>query len=300
VAPGLEIQGHRGARGLAPENTIAGIRTALALGVDAVEVDVALTADGIPVLSHDPALNPDLTRGPDGNWLQATGPLIATLRHADLAGYDVGRIRPGSAYAARYPEQVPVEGAAIPTLAEALAVHPALRVNIELKLFPPHPEWTLGAEAMADAVVAVVDRADAAGRVSIQSFDWRAPRRVRSRRPDIAVGWLTEPETVAAAADWWGGPLPASFQGSVPRAVRAEGGGHWAPAHPSLTRADIAEAHALGLRVLPWTVNDPSDMRRLVEDGADGLITDRPDLARRVLADLKLLPALPRLPHHVG
>jgi len=110
----IDLQGHRGARGLFPENTLAGFSSALAIGIDSFELDVAVTADGVPVVSHDPALNPDLVRGPDGDWLAAPGPLIRSLRLAELAAYDVGRIRPGSAYASQFPDQTAYDGARIP------------------------------------------------------------------------------------------------------------------------------------------------------------------------------------------
>jgi glycerophosphoryl diester phosphodiesterase len=281
----IDLQGHRGARGLFPENTLAGFAAARAIGVDSFELDVALTADLVPVLSHDAALNPNITRGPDGTWLTGHGPLIRTLRRSDLAPYDVGRIRPGSAYASQFPDQVPYDGARIPTLAEVLAIDPAVRFNIEMKTFPPHPEWTVDAAAMAEAVIAVVEAAGAIGRVTVESFDWRGPRQVRRRRPDLPLAWLTSPDSIARAAMWWDGPVPADYGGSVPRAVAAEGGPIWAPHHVELTAEQIEEAHALGLAVLAWTVNAAEAMRRLLRAGIDGLITDRPDIARTVLVE---------------
>jgi glycerophosphoryl diester phosphodiesterase len=104
-------------------------------------------------------------------------------------------------------------------------------------------------------------------------------------RPDIDVAWLTSAALLAGARIWWDGPLPADFGGSVARAVAAEGGRTWGPEHDDLTEETLAEAHALGLRVVPWTVNRPADMRRLIRWGVDGLITDRPDRARAVLAE---------------
>jgi glycerophosphoryl diester phosphodiesterase len=126
----------------------------------------------------------------------------------------------------------------------------------------------------------------------VQSFDWRGPRHLRRLRPDLTYAWLTSAQTVAAARLWWGGPAPEDFAGSVPRAVAAEGGSIWAPAFADLTRASLAQAHQLGLRVVPWTVNRPADIARLLGWGVDGLITDRPDLARRCVAEAGLvLPA---------
>ncbi len=281
----FDLQGHRGARALAPENTLAGFRRALALGVDTIELDIAVTADLIPVISHDPALNPDITRGPGGAWLDRSGPLIATLTLDQLRGFDVGRIRPGSAYAQRFPRQQPADGARIPTLAEALALDPAVRFNIELKLMPEHRDWTVAPQQMAELVLAVVDAAGAVSRVTIQSFDWRPMQQLARLRPEVALGFLTEPATVAAVELWWGVGLRDR---SVPQAVAEAAAGAagrvtWTADHESLTPELLQEAHALGLRVLPWTVNEPADMARLIGWGVDGLITDAPDVALPLL-----------------
>ncbi len=104
-AEGFDLQGHRGARGLAPENTLAAFRKALEIGVTTLELDLGMTRDGVLVVSHDPVLNPDIVRGPDGQWLSAPGPPINTLTLAELKRYDVGRINPRSRYAAQLPEQ---------------------------------------------------------------------------------------------------------------------------------------------------------------------------------------------------
>ncbi len=281
----IDLHGHRGARGLFPENTLAGFAGALAIGVDVLELDVAVTADDVVVVTHDARLNPDITRTRNGTWLDAPGATIRSLRAGQLADYDVGRIRPDSGYANLHPVQVPRDGATIPTLADVLRVDPSVRFNIELKTSPWHPGLTIDGAAMADAVVAVADAMGVADRIIVQSFDWRGPRRLRRTRPDIDVAWLTCAALMAGARVWWDGPLPADFGGSVARAVAAEGGRTWGPEHDDLTEEALAHAHALGLRVVPWTVNRPGDMRRLIRWGVDGLITDRPDLAREVLAE---------------
>jgi glycerophosphoryl diester phosphodiesterase len=285
MMPRIDLYGHRGARGLFPENTLAGFAGALAIGVDVLELDVAVTADDVVVVTHDPRLNPDITRTRNGAWLDAPGAAIRSLRAAQLTDYDVGRIRPDSAYATLHPAQVPHDGATIPTLADVLRVDPSVRFNIELKTFPWHSGLAVDGAAMADAVVAVADAQGAADRIIVQSFDWRGPRQLRRTRPDIDLAWLTNAALLAGARFWWDGPLPGDFGGSVARAVAAEGGRTWGPEHGDLTEETLAEAHALGLRVVPWTVNRPGDMRRLIRWGVDGLITDRPDLTRSVLAE---------------
>ena len=275
--------GHRGARGLFPENTLAGFAGALALGVDALELDVALTADDVVVVTHDPALNPDHTRDASGAWLSGPGPLIRSLRAADLAAYDVGRLRPHTAYAARFPDQQPRDGARIPLLRDVLLLAPNVRCIIELKTFPAAPGRGASGPELAEAVVAEADAAGATPRITVEGFDWRGPRHLRRMRPDVRLVWLTSAATVRDAAAWWGGPRPGDFGGSVPRAVAAEGGPVWAPDHRDLTAALVAEAHDLGLLVMPWTVNRPSRMRGLIGWGVDGLVTDRPDLAQTAL-----------------
>jgi glycerophosphoryl diester phosphodiesterase len=272
----LDIQGHRGARALFPENTLEGFLAATSLGVTAFELDVGLTADDVVVVTHDLTLNPDLVRDESGAWLSGRQPTIRSLTYAQLRSYDVGRIRPRSHAAARFPDQVPQDGACIPTLAAVLAALPKARFTIEVKTDPAHPEWTAAAPVIADAALAVIDDANAVDRVIVEAFDWRVQRHIRRTRADLKLAWLTRAETVRGARLWWDG---MTADQSLPAIVAAEGGPVWAPDYNTLTPAQIDEAHRLGLFVLPWTVNRPADMRRLIAWGVDGLISDRPDLA---------------------
>lgn len=293
----FDVQGHRGARGLAPENTLAGFTRALEIGVTTLEMDVAVTADGVVVVSHDPALNPDITRGPDGQFIAPPGPPIRTLTLADLRRYDVGRIRPGSRYAALYPEQVAVDGERIPALAEVFALTrrlgaDAVRFNIETKVFPDRPGLTVAAEEMAARLAAALDEAGVTPRAIVQSFDWRVLLWFQANRPDVTLAWLTSAhgraDTVSPRGGrpsaWLAEHDPAAHGGSVPRLVHAAGGRLWSPDHRSLREDEVAEAKALGLTVIPWTVNDPAAMDRLIDWGADGIITDYPDRLRAVMA----------------
>ena len=139
--PTFDSQGHRGARGLAPENTLAGFEAALAIGVTTLEMDVGMTRDGVVVVYHDRRLNPDLTRGPGSAWIEPPTPALFELTFADLARYDVGRVRPDSKTAQRFPDQRSLDGIAIPALADVLARTEALtggkiRYNVEVKTAP--------------------------------------------------------------------------------------------------------------------------------------------------------------------
>ncbi len=279
----FSLQGHRGARALFPENTLAGFQAAIALGVQIIEIDVGVTRDGAVVVHHDPALNPDTARDRSGNWLSTSGPLLREMTRAQLGQYDVGRIRPGTDYAERFARQAAQDGARIPTLDEVLALDNTTAWNIELKLLPTHPDWTVSAEEMAERVLHIASAAGALDRITVQSFDWRAPRHVRRIRPSVARGWLTTAQTVADAPLWLGRYV-ASMD-DVPDAIAKEGGGTWTPEHIDLTEALLSRAHSLDLLVIPWTVNSRDDMLRLIDWGVDGLITDWPDRALAALAE---------------
>ncbi len=291
AAHAFDLQGHRGARGLAPENTLAGFRTALAIGVTTLEADVGITRDGVPVVAHDRRLHPALARGPDGRWIAAPGPLLRSLDLAALRAYDVGRIDPASDYAKQWPQQAAVDGERVPTLAELLALARGARqpvqLNIETKLSPLAPAETVDATTFARTLVDAVRGAGLVGRTTIQSFDWRTLVEAKRREPAIRTACLTleggANDTVAPDASgrspWLAGVPP----GSVPRMAKAAGCDVWSPHWRNADRDRIAEARALGLAVIPWTVNEPASMAAVIAAGADGLITDYPDRAREVL-----------------
>ena len=287
----VEVQGHRGARGLAPENTLPAFARALALKVDTLELDVGVTRDGVVVVAHDPTLNPNLVRGPDGNWLAARGPAIHSLEYRELARYDVGRMKPGTSYARAQPAQLAVDGTVMPRLSDVFELvrdegDRRVRFNIETKLSPRAPHETLPPEPFARALISEIRRYGMARRTTIQSFDWRTLQVVQRVAPEIETAYLTAQQgdfdTVSDGA-WTAGFALRDHGGSVPRLVHAAGGRIWSPAFQDVTAENLAEAHALGLRVIVWTVNDPADIRRMVTMGVDGIISDRPDLVLQAL-----------------
>lgn len=267
---GFELQGHRGARGLFPENTLDGFVQAVAFGLDSIELDIAVTSDGVAVVVHDPILNPDLVRLANGSWLEGEGAPIRTLSLAELRAFDVGRIRPGSRLALAHPDQVPQDGARIPTLREVFEVTQGsgVRIDAELKTDPTRPELTVSPEAMAELVVEIASVSGALDRLAIRSFDWRGLEYLRRAHPVIPLAWLTGQEANSDTPN-----LVAKFAFGCPFVPT------WAPFHGALDRSSLDLAHRLGLRVVPWTVNEAADMARLIALGVDGLCTDRPDLA---------------------
>ena len=293
----FDLQGHRGARGLAPENTLPAFETALSIGVTTLELDIAMTKDDVLVVSHDRRLNPDHTRGPDGKFLDAEGPAIRALMLAELRQYDVGRLKPGTSYAASLPEQRPVDGARIPLLVELFDLVKRIgadhvRFNIETKITPTSGDETPAPETFAAALAKAVRDAGLTARVSIQSFDWRTLKAMRSIAPEIERVCLTA-EAITLDAIRRGEPGPSPWLagldiddvgGSVPRLVASAGCQAWSPLYRNAKPDDIAAAKALGLKVIPWTVNERADMERLIALGVDGIITDYPDRLRAVMA----------------
>lgn len=295
-AGSFDLQGHRGARGLRPENTLAGFTHALAIGVTTLELDCGVTKDGVVVVSHDRVLNPDHTRDAEDRFLETPGPQVSAVTYAELQQFDVGRIRPGSNYATSFPEQQPVNGQRIPRLADVYELvkksgNTGVRFNIETKIDPTQPDTTVAPEVFVTALLEVIRAAGMESRTTIQSFDWRTLVLARELAPEIALVALTDQQPdedtmevgKAGVSVWLGGIDVDDHAGSVPRAVKALGARVWSPHALDLKPAVVAEAHALGLAVIPWTVNDPKDMERVLALGVDGLITDYPDRLRTVL-----------------
>ncbi len=293
AAAAFDLQGHRGARGLAPENTLIGFRTALSLGVSTLETDLGITKDDVVVLSHDRRLNPDLTRDAEGKWLERPTPAIHSLTLEQLKRHDVGRLNPASQYARQFPEQQPVDGEKVPTLAELYAIAgPKVRFNLETKIDPDRPDETVDAKRFARLAVDAIRAAKAESRTTLQSFDWRTLIETKKLAPEIETVCLTieTPNTdtvrrnAGAPSPWLGGLDISRHGGSLPRLVKEAGCAVWSPFWRNVTAETVTESRTLGLRVVPWTVNTPADMARLIDLKVDGLITDYPDRAIVVLA----------------
>lgn len=291
-AQAFDLQGHRGARALAPENTLPAFALALGIGVTTIETDIAITADGVLVISHDPALNPDITRGPDGQFLAARGPVIWQTPLAELQRYDLGRAKPGSRYVSLYPALQGADGVRIPRLDDLFALvkksgNTKVRFALETKVTPTAPQETQAPEPFARALIKAVRDAGMAQRTTILSFDWRTLQVVQKEAPEIGAVYLSaqqrwldnigadKPEPSA----WTAGQRWADHR-SVPRMIRAAGGRIWSCYFGDLDADKVKEAKSLGLSVLAWTVNEPAQIAKVMDLGVDGIVSDRPDLVR--------------------
>jgi len=294
----IYVIGHRGAAGLAPENTLAAFNQACKIGVNAVELDVLLTKDRKIVVHHDYTLKPDIARTPDGKWLQGDGPAINTITLKELKTYDVGRLKPGTRYAKRYPEQEPADGERVPTLDEVIELmknkcNRATELWVEIKTNPEKPALTPAPETVVDAVMQALKKQAFSKRARILSFDWRALAHVQKIAPDIPTVYLSHvglhlnniKPGQPGASSWMAGLDVDDFSGSIPKAVEAAGGQYWAPHYKYPTHRIMEEARTLGLQVFVWTPDSRSRMQLMIEKQVDGIITNRPDILKDMLQE---------------
>ncbi len=283
----FDLQGHRGARGLLPENTLPGYEAALQIGVSTLELDVGVSSDGVVVISHDRALNPEITRDAQGQWLAAPI-LVNSLSFAQLQSYDVGRINPASAYATRFPHQDARDGTRMPALAQLFERmrHTPLHFNIETKISPEKPTETVSPVEFVEALLAVVQQHSMQERVIVQSFDWRTLQLVHQRAPGVRTACLTaqQPWTdnithKGPNTSHWTGNVRAQDYSDVPSMVKAAGSSIWSPYFGDITPALVSQAQALGIKVVPWTVNSAQEVDAVINMGVDGLISDYPNIA---------------------
>ncbi len=274
----VEIQGHRGARGLWPENTVGGFARTLELGVDVLELDVALTADGVPVLHHDQALRGDTVRDrgpcrPQDPMYPYVGRPIRELTLAQVKTVDAGILHERFA-----DTQTPLPGAEVPTLAEvcALVAPHDVRLAVEIKTDPSWPE----VETITAAAVKILESHGLTERSRLLAFDWRVLGVALELLPGGDRVALVEPDTLEAS--WMAGHDPA---GGLVAAASAAGATMISPKKVMVTPELVATAHDRGLAVVVWTVNDPAEMVRYIAFGADALVTDYPDRLRTVLGD---------------
>jgi len=299
-----QIYGHRGARALSPENSIPAYQTAMGIGVDYVDMDINMSKDGVLVVYHNFALDPDYTRNAKGQWITNKNLLIKDLTVKQLKTYDIGKIKPGTAYAKLFKTQWPVAHTRIPTLKEVIDYvkqHAGNHVGfqIEIKTDPTHPNWTYSPSVLAKALDNIMRQEHIVNRTEVQAFDWRCLIDLQKIDPRARTAYLTEFDSKKQflSADpkkaglWTGGHLLKQYGNSIPNMIKALGGSLWDPQDVELNQQLIAKSHKLGLKVVAWTwpeqtgkvINIPLS-EKLISWHIDGLITGRPDILRGLLA----------------
>lgn len=308
----IEIYGHRGARGLSPENTIPSYRTALALGVNFVDMDINLTKDKVIVVTHHLSLNRDLTRK-IGNkkYLTSDTMWIKNFTFQELQNFDVGRINSKSKYAQVFLSQLPVDNTRIPKLLDTIKYVKNIGGNqikfvVEIKTDPTNPDGSSEPAEFARELVKILEQENIVERTEVQSFDFQSLLAIQKLNPDIITQYLTEdisqtqmlgtnPEK---AGLWTAGHLLKDYAGSIPKMIASLGGKVWGVQDTGLTKALVQEAHDLDLKVVVWSwprYPQPDINIKVTERvlgyGINGIITDRPDIIRGLMAAREL--ALP-------
>lgn len=295
----IHIHGHRGARGILPENTLDSFRFVFDIGVRVIELDVLMSADGVPVITHNPKLLADTTRDQSGHWLNNDSIQVNSLTLAQLQALDVGGLKSGSEYAKRFPEQAFVDGQRIPALEDVcrLICQPEYQdvwLNLEIKSTPLFPNYMPDPTSYMTRVFEVIKQYGLQDRLILQSFDWRIVHESARQQPLIPRSYLSYALTAARDpmeatifedSPWMDGLSLADHQNSLPRLIAAAGGQVWAPYHEDLNAEAMAEARECGLMVNVWTVNEIADIDRMVALGVDGIISDYPGRVQRRLLD---------------
>ncbi|WP_264077006.1 glycerophosphodiester phosphodiesterase [Mycolicibacterium houstonense] len=295
---GFDLQSHRGGRGETTEESLRAFAKSLELGVSTLELDIVLTKDKQPLVWHDPRIDETKCTDtgpafPGDPMYPYVGKLVHELTLEQIRTLDCGRLLSG------FPDAEVVHGNKIAVLPEVFwltdSYHADVRFNIETKIEADKPETSATPEEFVDVILDAVRAAGKVDKVDIQSFDWRTLPLVQRAEPSIPRVALWDETTWVPGTPWLGGVDPATEADPIAAAMSV-GATVLSPQYRLVDRGFVERAHALGVKVTPWTVNDPGDMRALIAAGVDGLITDYPTRLRGVLAALGMpLPPSYRL-----
>ncbi|WP_024365299.1 glycerophosphodiester phosphodiesterase family protein [Arthrobacter sp. TB 26] len=290
----FDLQSHRGGRGEWTEESLAAFANSLKLGVTTLELDTHLTSDGKTIVWHDDTIQADkcadtAPAAPGDAAFPYVGDRVAELSLAQIKTLDCGFIP-----LLGFPEQDVIEGNRIAELKDVFqlvrdADAEKVRFNIETKVEDGKSAGA-GMVALTQAVVAEIQASGMADRTTVQSFDWSSLNLTKEIAPELPLVALSSGDAWLevgrpGASPNLGGIDIDTYGGSLAKAAAAQGYDVISPAFRSVTPGMIAEAHELGLPVIPWTVNTTADMNRLMDLGVDGIISDYPTRLRTVMED---------------
>ena len=322
----FDLEAHRGGIDVRPENTLYSYAYAIELGATSIECDMQLTKDGQIVMSHNPILNSDITRDKNGNYIENNKYDIRLMTVDELKKFDVGVMDQncGEYYDLHGKTQFTYD-AKIPTLEELMQLIQSyddknIVLNIETKSYPDPASAGYKNNADPKKFVEVfnniVKKYDMEDRVVLQSFDWQTLIEMKKLNPNISTralwqeqpSWGRDSESLRRyekkKSPWLGGLDIKDYQGNPVKAAHAIGADIISPYYTEISKQDVDEAHSLGMKVVPWTVNNEKDMTMLLDMGVDGIISDKPWLLKQVLEKRNIKLHTPTVnvdsPYHTG
>lgn len=322
----FDLEAHRGGIDVRPENTLYSYAYAIELGATSIECDMQLTKDGQIVMSHNPILNSDITRDENGNYIENNKYDIRLMTVDELKKFDVGVMDQncGEYYDLHGKTQFTYD-AKIPTLEELMQLIQSyddknIVLNIETKSYPDPASAGYKNNADPKKFVEVfnniVKKYDMEDRVVLQSFDWQTLIEMKKLNPNISTSalwqeqpsWGRDSESLRRyekkKSPWLGGLDIKDYQGNPVKAAHAIGADIISPYYTEISKQDVDEAHSLGMKVVPWTVNNEKDMTMLLDMGVDGIISDKPWLLKQVLEKRNIKLHTPTVnvdsPYHTG
>lgn len=320
-----DMEFHRGGRDARPENTLFSYQYAIEKGALTIECDMQLTADGQIVMSHNPALNPDITTDAEGKFIESGKYFIHDMTLEEVQSFNVGHMDPSTEYYELHGRTQVQADTFVPSLRQMFELvrdsgNEHIRMSIEAKAYADpalgiNHEKNPDYEKLLTEFLSLVNEFGFRDRVIVQSFDWAALIKMKELDPEIRTialyseqpSWGTPDATTLwldrdEPSPWLAGLDIHDFDGNPVRAAYSLGLDDVSPFFKELTKELTDEAHEHGMRVVPWTVNSKEDMAAMYDMGADGIITDKPWLLREFLEERGV--ALPPvkdldLPYHL-
>ena len=278
----IKIYGHRGARGVLPENTLESFKYLFENNIHAYETDILISKDFIPVITHDFRLDPSYTKDINDNWIEDENIKIIDLTYDQILQFDVGTLNKLSKYGRKFINQKSLQNQKIPKLSELLKltsdnIVEDLLINLEIKSTPIEKNLTPEPDEMVKIIIDEVSRSNLEDRIIYSSFDWRVLREIKERDSKIPRAYLTSGARgkIYDKSPWLDfTPLHNGVE--LPELIEALGGSAWHPNYKDVNKEIIQISHDKGLPVNVWTVNRESDMLRMIDYGVDGIMTDYP------------------------
>ena len=278
----IKIYGHRGARGVLPENTLESFKYLFENNIHAYETDILISKDFIPVITHDYRLDPSYTKDINDNWIEDENIKIIDLTYDQILQFDVGTLNKLSKYGRKFINQKSLQNQKIPKLSELLKltsdnIVEDLLINLEIKSTPIEKNLTPEPDEMVKIIIDEVSRSNLEDRIIYSSFDWRVLREIKERDSKIPRAYLTSGARgkIYDKSPWLDfTPLHNGVE--LPELIKALGGSAWHPNYKDVNKELVQISHDKGLPVNVWTVNRESDMLRMIDYCVDGIMTDYP------------------------